>query len=66
MTNPAEYAVKLLDRFKKSATFSLAPIELVRGDFLTNEAVKEAIKSAGLVFMNNPVFGPDLNLSVLR
>jgi hypothetical protein len=66
MKNPAEYAVKLLDRFKESAPFSLAPIELVQGDFLTNEAVKEAIKSAGLVFMNNPVFGPDLNLSVLR
>jgi hypothetical protein len=66
MTNPSEYAVKLLDIFQKRAQFSLAPIELVHGDFLKNEAVKEAIKSAGLVFMNNPVFGPELNLSVLR
>ena len=66
MKNPAEYAVKLLKRFENRAHVSLAPIELVHGNFLTNEAVKEAIKSAGLVFMNNPVFGPELNLRVLR
>jgi hypothetical protein len=66
MKNPAEYAGKLLERFKSRARVSLAPIELVHGNFLTNEAVKEAIKSAGLVFMNNPLFGPELNLKVLR
>lgn len=66
MKNPAEYAVKLLETFKSRAQISLAPIELVHGDFMTNEAVKEAIKSAGLVFMNNPLFGPALDLQVLR
>ena len=62
MQNPAGYAVKMLKRFENLSQASLAPIELVHGDFLKNEAVKEAIKSAGLVFMNNPVFGPHLNL----
>ena len=43
----------------------LAPIELHHGDFLTSAAVKDAISSAGLVYMNNPLFGPSLNLKVL-
>ncbi len=43
----------------------LAPIELHHGDFLTSVAVKDAISSAGLVYMNNPLFGPSLNLKVL-
>jgi hypothetical protein len=43
----------------------LAPIELHHGDFLTSAAVKEAISSAGLVYMNNPLFGATLNLKVL-
>lgn len=42
-----------------------APIELVHGDFLTNSVVKDAISSAGIVFINNPKFGPELNLKVL-
>ena len=66
MKNPAGYAVEMLKRFENRAQASLAPIELVHGDFLKNDAVKEAMKDAGLVFMNNPVFGPELNLSVLR
>jgi len=65
MTNPAEYAVKLLASFQKNHV-SLAPIELVHGNFLTNQAVKDALKSAGLVYMNNPKFGPELNGKVLR
>ena len=65
MPNPAEHAAKLLACFQKHR-FSLAPIELVHGDFLTNQAAKDAVKSAGLVFMNNPKFGPELNGQVLR
>ncbi len=42
-----------------------APIELVHGDFLKSSAVKVAISSAGLVYMNNPRFGPELNLKIL-
>ena len=42
-----------------------APIELVHGDFLKNSAVRDAISTAGLVYMNNPRFGPELNLKVL-
>ncbi len=42
-----------------------APIELLHGDFLKSAAVKDAISSAGLVYMNNPRFGPELNLKVL-
>ena len=66
MKNPAGYAVELLKRFENRAQASLAPIELVHGDFLNNDAVKEAMKDAGLVFMNNVKFGPGLDLNVLR
>ena len=56
------------DRFQSRAreeNVKHAPIELVHGDFLKSSAVKVAISSAGLVFMNNPRFGPELNLKVL-
>jgi len=55
-------------RFKSSAKTSgipLAPIELQHGDFLQSSEVRDAITSAGLVYMNNPKFGPELNLKVL-
>ena len=55
-------------RFQKCAEengIEHAPIELLHGDFLKSAAVKDAISSAGLVFMNNPSFGPELNLKVL-
>lgn len=42
-----------------------APVELVHGDFLKSSAVRDAISHAGLVYMNNPRFGPELNLKVL-
>ncbi len=42
-----------------------APIELHHGDFLQSSAVKDAISSAGLVYMNNPRFGPQLNFQIL-
>ena len=56
------------DRFQSRAreeNVKHAPIELVHGDFLKSSAVKVAISSAGLVYMNNPKFGPELNLRVL-
>ena len=55
-------------RFQSSAQqngVSHAPIQLLHGDFLKSSAVREAISSAGLVYMNNPKFGPELNLRVL-
>jgi hypothetical protein len=55
-------------RFQSSATengVSHAPIQLLHGDFLKNSAVKDAISTAGLVYMNNPKFGPELNLKIL-
>ena len=42
-----------------------APIQLLHGDFLENNNIKNAISSAALVFMNNPKFGPQLNFKVL-
>jgi hypothetical protein len=42
-----------------------APIELLHGDFLECDAVKTAMASAGVVYMNNPRFGAELNLKVL-
>jgi hypothetical protein len=55
-------------RFQESAKrkgIALADIELLHGDFLQNTQVKEAMSSAEFVFMNNPSFGPQLNLNVL-
>ncbi len=45
--------------------FAHAPIQLIHGDFLMSTAVKDAMRYAGLVYMNNPRFGPALNLNVL-
>ena len=42
-----------------------APIQLIQGDFLTNLAVRDAVMTSGVVFMNNPKFGAELNLKVL-
>ena len=42
-----------------------APVQLVHGDFLNNSDVSNAISSAGLIFMNNPKFGAELNFKVL-
>ena len=42
-----------------------APVQLVHGDFLKNSDVNNAISSAGLVFANNPRFGPKLNMEIL-
>ena len=42
-----------------------SPIELIHGDFLKHSAVKDAVADAGLVFLNNPNFGPVLNLKIL-
>ena len=42
-----------------------APVQLVHGDFLKNSDVSNAISSAGLVFANNPRFGPKLNMEIL-
>jgi hypothetical protein len=42
-----------------------APVQLLHGDFLKSSDVRDAISSAGLVYMNNPKFGPELNLKVL-
>jgi hypothetical protein len=56
-------------RFKSSAKknkIALAPIELLHGDFLNSPEVRDAVSCAGLVFMNNPKFGCELNLRVLR
>jgi hypothetical protein len=44
---------------------SHAPIQLINDDFLRNEDVKNAVSTAGVVFMNNPKFGAALNFQVL-
>ena len=65
LPNPAH---NLLANFRSRAQqsgVSLCPIELIEGDFLKSEAVKTALSSAGLVYMNNPRFTPELNLQVL-
>jgi hypothetical protein len=43
----------------------LAAIELHHADFLVQPAVKKAMSSAGLVYINNPRFGPELNGKIL-
>lgn len=66
--NAAHYGVELLSEFQKSAKHNgmpLADIELHHGDFLKNAHVKEAMSTAAFVYLNNPRFGPELNLKVL-
>jgi hypothetical protein len=68
MDYPAQYAQQLLFRFQCCAQQNgvpLAPIELIHGNFLDNLNVREAIASAGLVYLNNPKFGPKLNMDIL-
>lgn len=70
MRHPARYADQLLCCFQNCCNkekVNLAPIKLVQGDFLSleNKELTEALSSAGLVFANNPRFGPELNLQLL-
>ncbi len=68
MQNAAKYASTLLSRFEARAGFAgieLAPVQLVHGDFMRSFEVITAIRAAGLIFMNNPTFGDELNQSVL-
>jgi hypothetical protein len=70
MRHPARYADQLLRCFQSCCNkenVNLAPIKLVQGDFLSleNKELTEALSSAGLVFANNPRFGPELNLQLL-
>lgn len=68
MCHPAQYADKLLSRFAhqmQTKGVSHAPIQLIQGDFLECPEVKTALGTAGLVFVNNPKFGPELNNQIL-
>ena len=58
------YCIRLQAIAKKNGV-THAPIELLHGDFLECNAVKTAMASAGVVYMNNPRFGAELNLKVL-
>jgi len=42
-----------------------APVQLLHGDFLKNSDVGKNVASAGLIFMNNPKFGAELNFKIL-
>ena len=69
MEYPAQCAVHLLSRFTqavKARGISHAPIQLQHGDFLKGLEVRRALSNAGVVFMNNPKFGPQLNAYVLE
>lgn len=70
LSAPHQYALKLLHRFEtelRSYKIEHAPIELLQGDFLqVTPSLREALSSAGLVFVNNPKFDPCVNLSILE
>lgn len=64
----AQYAEKLLPLFEhalQELEIKHAPIELMEGDFL-KYPLNDALKNAGLVFVNNPKFEPSLNLAILK
>ena len=42
-----------------------APVQLLHGDFLKNSDVGKNVASAGLIFMNNPKLGAELNFKIL-
>jgi hypothetical protein len=68
MHNPAHYARELLSEFQACAQqdgVDVAAIELHHANFLEEPAVKKAMSSAGLVYINNPKFGPELNGKIL-
>ena len=68
MYHPAHYARELLSEFQACAKkdgVALASIELHHADFLVLSTVKKAMSSAGLVYINNPKFGPELNGKIL-
>jgi hypothetical protein len=68
MDHAARYGQQLLCKFQQSAKLEgipLADIVLHHGDFLKNSHVKEAMSTAAFVYLNNPSFGPELNLKIL-
>ena len=69
MQHPAQYAVHLLSRFKQAAKargIPHVPIQLQHGDFLKSLEVRSTLATAGVVYMNNPKFGPELDSKVLE
>lgn len=70
MPAPHQYALKLLHRFEckmRSFNIAYAPIQLIQGDFLQmTPLLRDALSSAGLLFLNNPKFEPFVNLSILQ
>ena len=51
----------------RSFNIAYAPIQLIQGDFLQmTPSLRDALSSAGLLFLNNPKFEPFVNLSILQ
>ena len=62
------FVIKWRFRFQtraKQSSVPLAPIQLIHGNFLEHTAVRDAMSTAGLVYINNPRFGPTLNMNIL-
>jgi len=70
MPQPHQYSQKLLMRFEKalhSNAIACAPVELIQGDFLhCHPYLQDALRNAGLVYINNPKFEPSMNLGILQ
>jgi H3 lysine-79-specific histone-lysine N-methyltransferase len=46
--------------------FAPGSAKLERGNFMTNENIRDALKRADVVLVNNEVFTPDLNISLVN
>jgi hypothetical protein len=70
LSAPHEFALKLLHRFQcdlRALNIACAPIELLQGDFLQiNSSLRDALSSAGIVYLNNPKFEPFVNFAILE
>lgn len=70
LDKPSLYAKKLLPRFiakLNAERIRHAPVELMQGDFrIYQPNLENALRCAGLVFINNPKFEPSLNYLILQ
>ncbi len=70
LSAPHEFALKLLHRFQfdlRASNIACAPIELLQGDFLhITSSLRNALSSAGIVYLNNPKFEPFVNFAILE
>ncbi|KAG9597363.1 DOT1-domain-containing protein, partial [Aureobasidium melanogenum] len=68
MDNPCKLAELQAKEFPARARMwglSVGKVHLLKGDFLANEKIGQALKRADVVLVNNQAFSPDLNSKIM-